>query len=123
MNKKECSNRTMDNKIVNCLFAIVTIVILSAASPSYASDLAIPLELGEPNFFGIGIGMYPDYFGSDDYSFGGGPIGKVMIGDERYINIVVNDLLYLPGRPIDDDRRRQAGQWQRRCRRASQPPA
>lgn len=92
MDQKKGNNNTMNVKIANCLFAIVTIVILCAASPSHASDLAIPLELGEPNFFGVGIGGYPDYFGSDDYTFGGGPIGKIMIGDERYIKIVVNDV-------------------------------
>jgi len=37
-----------------------------------------------PNFIGVGIGAYPDYFGSDDQSFGAAPFGRFSWG-ERYI--------------------------------------
>ena len=35
-----------------------------------AEDLVIPLELPQPNFIGLGVGAYPDYFGSSDYNVG-----------------------------------------------------
>ena len=57
-----------------------------------ASEFVLPLELAEPNFLGLGVGGYPDYFGSDDYTYGAAPIGRIMIGDERFIKITVNDV-------------------------------
>ncbi|SLN59211.1 MltA-interacting protein MipA [Roseovarius gaetbuli] len=37
-----------------------------------------------PNYVGIGVGAYPDYFGSDDQSFGAAPFGRFSWG-ERYV--------------------------------------
>ena len=38
-----------------------------------------------PNFFGVGVGAYPDYFGSDDQAFGVAPFGRLSWG-QRYID-------------------------------------
>lgn len=38
-----------------------------------------------PNFFGVGVGAYPDYFGSDDQAFGAAPFGRFS-WEERYIS-------------------------------------
>ncbi|MGA9435017.1 MAG: MipA/OmpV family protein [Roseobacter sp.] len=38
-----------------------------------------------PNFFGVGVGAYPDYFGSDDEAYGAAPFGRFSWG-ERYID-------------------------------------
>lgn len=57
-----------------------------------ASDLIIPLELPQPNFFGVGAGGYPDYLGSDDTAFGAVPFGRASLGGERFINLLGNDV-------------------------------
>jgi outer membrane protein len=57
-----------------------------------AEDLVIPLELPQPNFVGVGIGSYPDYFGSDEQAFGVAPIARISLGGNRFIRLVVNDL-------------------------------
>jgi outer membrane protein len=57
-----------------------------------AEDLVIPLDLPEPNFFGGGVGAYPDYFGSNDYKFGGIPIGRLSLGGSRSVQLLGNEL-------------------------------
>lgn len=57
-----------------------------------ADDLVIPLELSQPNFFGLGIGSYPDYLGSDENALGVAPIGRVSLGGNRFARLVVNDI-------------------------------
>jgi outer membrane protein len=57
-----------------------------------AEDLVIPLELPQPNFVGVGIGSYPDYFGSDEQAFGAAPIARISLGGNRFARLVVNDL-------------------------------
>ena len=44
--------------------AAVLAVAVMAARPGHAEDLAIPIELSQLNFFGIG-GAYPDYLDVD----------------------------------------------------------
>ena len=57
-----------------------------------ADDFLIPLELAQPNFVGLGIGSYPDYFGSDENALGVAPIAPVSLGGNRFARVVVNDL-------------------------------
>lgn len=57
-----------------------------------ADELLIPLELSQPNFFGLGIGGYPDYLGSDEYALGVAPIGRVSLGGNRFARLFVNDI-------------------------------
>ena len=57
-----------------------------------AEDLMIPLELPEPNFFGIGVGAYPDYFGSSDYKAGAAPFGRLSLGGSRFVRLMVNEI-------------------------------
>ncbi len=79
--------------LFNGVFAASAFLILQGVPPmASAGDLTIPLELAELNFIGIGIGSYADYFGSDDYSFGGMPSAKIMLDGERYANLMGNDL-------------------------------
>jgi outer membrane protein len=40
-----------------------------------------------PNFFGVGLGGYPDYIGSDDYALGAAPFGRYSWGN-RYVDLV-----------------------------------
>ncbi|KUJ79242.1 MipA/OmpV family protein [Ruegeria profundi] len=43
-----------------------------------------------PNYFGLGIGSYPDYIGSDDSAVGVAPFGRYSFGTQRYIALEVN---------------------------------
>ena len=51
----------------------------------------IPLSLEIPHAVGVGVGLYPDYEGSDDYSFGVAPLFNYQFG-ERYIRLLANYL-------------------------------
>lgn len=57
-----------------------------------ADDLVSPLELAQPNFFGLGIGGHPDYLGSDENALGVAPTGRVSFGGNRFARLVVNDI-------------------------------
>jgi outer membrane protein len=57
-----------------------------------AEDLVIPLELPELNFFGVGVGAYPDYFGSSDYKVGAAPFGRMSLGGSRFVSLLGNDV-------------------------------
>jgi outer membrane protein len=74
----------------------VAILLLSAlgmvTQGAQAEDLVIPLELPQPNFVGVGIGGYPDYFGSDEQALGAAPIARISLGGNRFARLVVNDL-------------------------------
>jgi outer membrane protein len=72
-------------------WAVGAIIGMLAAS-AQGSDLVIPLELPQPNYFGVGIGAYPDYLGSDDYSVGAAPLGRVNLGGERFVQVLVSDV-------------------------------
>jgi outer membrane protein len=57
-----------------------------------AEDLVIPLELPQLNFVGLGVGAYPDYFGSSDYNVGAAPIGRLSLGGARFVRLMVNEI-------------------------------
>jgi outer membrane protein len=57
-----------------------------------AEDLVIPLELPQPNFIGLGVGAYPDYFGSSDYNVGAAPIGRLSLGGARFVRLMANEI-------------------------------
>lgn len=58
----------------------------------WANDLVIPFEMPQPSFFGLAVGAYPDYFGSDDNAVGAIPIGRAPLGGERYISLIATDV-------------------------------
>lgn len=43
-----------------------------------------------PSYFGLGVGSYPDYLGSDDAAVGVAPFGRYSFGEQRYIALEVN---------------------------------
>jgi outer membrane protein len=57
-----------------------------------ADDLVIPLELPELNFAGLGVGAYPDYFGSSDERLGAGPLGRLSLGGSRFVRLTVTEV-------------------------------
>jgi hypothetical protein len=68
------------------LLAAAIVTFQFPLSSARASDLIIPIEIAKPNFFGVGVGAYPDYLGSDDTAFGLLPMGRISIGGERYFS-------------------------------------
>ena len=43
--------------------------------------------------FGVGVGIYPDYLGSNNYSVGAAPFGRYNFGKtERYLELVATEL-------------------------------
>jgi outer membrane protein len=65
---------------------------LIAAPQGRAEDLAIPLELPRLNFFGGGVGAYPDYLGSSDYDVGAAPFGRFSLGGSRFVRLLGNEI-------------------------------
>lgn len=65
---------------------------LIAAPQGRAEDLAIPLELPRLNFFGGGVGAYPDYLGSSDYDVGAAPFGRFSLGGARFLRLLGNEI-------------------------------
>lgn len=43
-----------------------------------------------PSYFGLGIGSYPEYLGSDDAAIGVAPFGRYSFGEQRYASLEVN---------------------------------
>jgi outer membrane protein len=77
-----------------CLALICALLVAQAAQ---AQDLPFGID-NVPNIVGVGVGMLPDYQGSDDYMVGGAPFLKytpekteyyaLLIGPELYVNII-----------------------------------
>jgi len=63
-------------------------------STARANDFALPLEMGtQDHIVGMGVGVLPDYEGSDDYTFGIAPFFKYKFsGREQYISSVATEL-------------------------------
>jgi outer membrane protein len=72
--------------------AAVFAVAVMATRQGHADDFAIPLDLPQINFIGIGVGAYPDYFGSSDYNVGAAPFGRLSLGGERFVRLMANEV-------------------------------
>jgi outer membrane protein len=72
--------------------AAVLALAAMAARQGHAEDLAIPLELPQLNFAGLGVGAYPDYFGSSDYNVGAAPFGRLSLGGARFVRLMANEV-------------------------------
>ena len=69
-------------------FAVMTF----AGGRAWAQDSVIPLALPEGNLVAVGVGGYPDYIGSDDYSIGAIPLGRYVYWGKRDITLIGNTL-------------------------------
>jgi len=67
-------------------------VLVLADGRARAQDSVIPLVLPEGNLVAVGVGGYPDYIGSDDYSLGAIPLGRYVYWGKRDITLVGNTL-------------------------------
>jgi MipA family protein len=82
----------IDSIRVKRLVAVVIGTLSALAQGVQAEDLMIPLDVPELNFFGGGVGAYPDYFGSSDYNLGAAPFGRLSLGGSRFISLLGNDV-------------------------------
>jgi len=78
------------NKVVLAVFLVVCSLMLVSSSQAQQS----PFEIENvPNVVGAGIGMLPDYQGSDDYMVGGAPFFKLTLPKtEYYLRFLATDL-------------------------------
>lgn len=80
------SNRSLP--LIAMLLGTLGVAVHSAK----AEDLVIPLELPQLNFAGLGLGAYPDYFGSSDYDLGVAPFARLSLGGSRFVRLMVNEI-------------------------------
>jgi hypothetical protein len=71
--------------------AVALAIAVAAARKSLADDFVIPLELPQVNFIGLGVGAYPDFFGSEDSRVGAAPNGRLSPGGARFVRLMVNE--------------------------------
>jgi outer membrane protein len=66
-------------------------VFSSFITQASAQDALFPVVTSvESNYIALGAGFAPDYYGSDDYTFGGGPAFRFEFGDHRNIEVIGN---------------------------------
>jgi outer membrane protein len=83
-----------DNTLMKTFLRAAAVLALAAmaARQGHAEDLAIPLDLPQLNFAGLGVGAYPDYFGSSDYNVGAAPFGRFSLGGTRFLRLMANEM-------------------------------
>ena len=78
------------NKVVLAIFLVVCSLML--VSSSQAQQTPFDIE-NVPNVVGVGVGMVPDYQGSDDYMVGGAPFFRLTLPkSEYYLRLLATDL-------------------------------
>lgn len=77
-------------------FGLASILGLSLLSAQSQAQTAGGLAIEVPdinNFVGGGIGIVPDYVGSDDYTVGAAPVARIQIGkSERFAKLTITEL-------------------------------
>jgi MipA family protein len=64
-----------------------------ASGRAWAQDSVLPLAMPEGNLVAVGVGAYPDYVGSDDYSIGAAiPLGRYQYWGRRDLTLIRNTL-------------------------------
>ncbi len=83
--------------MVSCIRVLTVALVIFAAivlegGRGWAQDELLSLALPEGNTVGIGVGAYPDYLGSKDYSVGAIPVARYHFWGRRDITLVGNTL-------------------------------
>jgi outer membrane scaffolding protein for murein synthesis (MipA/OmpV family) len=73
------------------VIAVLSVFVVSAG-PARAQDALLPAALPEGNLVAIGVGMYPDYIGSDDYTVGAIPLARYQFWGKRDVQLIGNVL-------------------------------
>ena len=87
---------------MNCItkkvmLAVAAIVIaLSLPAAALAAGMDSPFAIDNiPDVIGVGVGMVPDYLGSDDYTAAAAPFFRwTLAGSERYLQFNVTELSF-----------------------------
>ena len=69
-------------------FAVITV----AGGRAAAQDSVLPEALPEGNLVAVGVGGYPDYLGSDDYTIGAIPLARYQYWGKRDLTLIGNTL-------------------------------
>ncbi len=84
--------------IVRIRISVVLVITLLVALGSLtvpARAQVVPLELDVPQIAALGIGVLPDYEGSDDYTMGVAPFFRYTFkGSERYLQLRANEVSF-----------------------------
>lgn len=75
------------------IVAVLVAVVVSFSTPAPAQ--LIPLDVDMPQVAGLGVGVLPDYEGSNDYTMGVAPFARYTFkGNERYVQLLANEVTF-----------------------------
>ena len=74
------------------LAAIVAAELTLASERAWAQDGLLPLAMPQGNLVAVGVGLYPDYIGSDDYAVGAIPLARYQFWGKRDVQLIGNTL-------------------------------
>ena len=85
--------KTFNIKALALAGALAGSAAILPCQPADAADfMDLDLE-NTPIVFGLGVGMMPDYVGSDDYTAGAAPFFRYTFkGQEQYVQLIANEL-------------------------------
>ena len=75
-----------------CAGVVVLAALTLHGGRGWAQDAILPPVLPEGNVVAVGVGGYPDYVGSDDYSIGAIPLARYVYWGKRDITLIGNTL-------------------------------
>ena len=86
---------------MNCMmkkmmFVVVSVVCALSLATAAKAAMDSPFAIDNvPNVVGVGVGMVPDYLGSDDYTVAAAPFFRwTFAGTERYLQLNVTELSF-----------------------------
>jgi outer membrane protein len=77
---------------IDFMFLCLVLIMLLSVHPAAAGDNIFPMEITQGSAIGVGVGIYPDYIGSDDYTVGAVPLIRIPFAGQRYISLIANEL-------------------------------
>jgi len=84
------------NKTKRVRALILVAAIVGSAAPLNPANAGGFIDLNfenVPTIIGLGVGILPDYSGSDDYTYGVAPFFRYTFqGQERYVQLLANEL-------------------------------
>jgi hypothetical protein len=72
--------------------AIVAAALNLDGARAWTQDDLLGTALPEGNLVAVGVGLYPDYIGSDDYAVGAIPLARYQYWGKRDIQLIGNTL-------------------------------
>ena len=77
-------------KVLLLFFSLVLVIAFKSVAGAQTSPIAIE---NMSRVFGVGVGIYPDYLGSDDYAVGAAPFGRFNFGKtDLYLELIATEL-------------------------------